>query len=700
MYDLNEEGLSIKMMENKNNKQSKRSGGKIGNVKVGVRLFVAFSFIIICVSILAGVSTKGIGNMATQVALLNSADDVSGSLYEVALAVENYQLIGSEEVATEVDNKIDAARLATQSLDSAIDQETLKEEVAKVFSEIDGIPLVFKEFREVETEKIQKMTMRKVSAEYVMGELESALEGQKTLIEDAADVDAMNKAIEIFYIIEASRNTFGDVQTYSANFTTSNLDVDKEALYGALAVTRESLEASELVANDAVKLKIHSAIIAVGLYEDALDSYVEKASLQEIKRLELIDKMAIALDVLGDVEEEILTYIDSETKSVTITNGVFVAFVIVFSLVIGVLLALSIIRPLKQVVSYMDKLAEYDISTDIPMVLTDRKDEMGLLARALQKAQANLRLIIMDINKSSEQLTAASQELASTSHQSSERSMEVAKTVEEIANGASEQAKDTETGVDNVTELGNMIEQDEKDVTKLNQSAITVKELKDQGVSILKKLVEQTNASNVASSKVSDIVNETNISANQIAKASQMIQNIADQTNLLALNAAIEAARAGEAGKGFAVVAEEIRKLAEQSNKFTKEIAKVIKNLIEKSVEAVETIDESSEIAKEQNVGVIATNNKFEGISEALINMEQMIEAVYKSSGVMMTKRNQIIGVMENLASISEENAAATEEVSATMEEQTALMNQIEGSADSLAQMADHMLTTVSKFNI
>ena len=213
-------------------------------------------------------------------------------------------------------------------------------------------------------------------------------------------------------------------------------------------------------------------------------------------------------------------------------------------------------------------------------------------------------------------------------------------------------------------------------------------------------LVEKTEASNKSSKEIYNVVLNTSNSAKKIENASQMIRSIAEQTNLLALNAAIEAARAGEAGRGFAVVADEIRKLAEDSNKFTKEIEEIVAELIDKTNSAVTTMKEAAALTAAQTEGVEVTKNKFEGIAGAIEKTREALDMLNKTGEAMNRKKDEIIDIIQSLSALSEENAAGTEQASASVEEQTSSMVEIAGASEELAKLAEEMQKSISKFKI
>ena len=242
--------------------------------------------------------------------------------------------------------------------------------------------------------------------------------------------------------------------------------------------------------------------------------------------------------------------------------------------------------------------------------------------------------------------------------------------------------------------------QNKKDIQNLNNTTEKVTNLKDEGLEILKDLVEKTSMSRKSSQEVQKIIINTNESAGKIVSASEMIKSIADQTNLLALNAAIEAARAGDVGRGFAVVADEIRKLAEQSNQFTNEINTIIHNLTDKTSNAVHTMEVVAMAVSSQAESVALTNNKFDGIAQSIEDMKEIINKVSDSSDEMARKKEDIIVIIEQLSAISEENAAGTEEASASVEEQTASMEEIAHSSEDLSKVAEELNQRIGQFTI
>lgn len=410
----------------------------------------------------------------------------------------------------------------------------------------------------------------------------------------------------------------------------------------------------------------------------------------------VINGALIGAVTLGFSMESVHSAINANILAIAI-SGVIVFLIVGIILFINSNYALKTINSLKVL---MNRMGSGDFSHDVTNDLLNKKDEFGEISHSVNSMQISIREIIKNVIEKAELVAASSQELTATTHQSAKAADEVAKAIEEIASSANKQALDTEQGYQSATELGEVVSKNAENIESLNQSTEKVSVLKDEGFELLAALVDKSHITLTSSKQVNEVILNTNESADKISSASEMIQNIANQTNLLALNAAIEAARAGEAGKGFAVVADEIRKLAEQSNQFTKEITEVISELTSKTQNAVEIMKQLDEVVSSQMQSVDETNSKFAGIAEALREIQLVIKDVNSSNIDIISNKDKILDIIQNLSAIAQENAAGSEEASASVEEQSAALQEISNSSEELSRIAEELNIQIEKFKI
>ncbi len=291
---------------------------------------------------------------------------------------------------------------------------------------------------------------------------------------------------------------------------------------------------------------------------------------------------------------------------------------LIFAVIIAVVLTRAVVRPILKAVNFAQDIAQGDLMVSLNI---DQKDEIGVLAKALQAMVTKLREVVTHVMLGADNILSASVQISSSSQQISQGSNEQAASTEEVSSSMEQMVANIQQNTDNSQQV--------EKIATLGAEGIK------QGSGATLKAVD---------------------SMKQIANKVKIIGDIAFQTNILALNAAVEAARAGEHGRGFAVVAAEVRKLAERSRVAADEIDRLTKN------------------------GVSEAEDAGRMLADIVPEIEKTARLVQEIAAASIEQRSgaeQINNAIQQLNVVVQQNAAGSEELASSSEEMSSQAEQL-----------------------
>ncbi len=373
-------------------------------------------------------------------------------------------------------------------------------------------------------------------------------------------------------------------------------------------------------------------------------------------------------------------------KSIIRNLSIMSVIMLVIAVGAAILVGNRISTPIERLEKSLEQIADGNLSFQVDTKYMGRGDEIGKISRALKSVHSSLNSMVGSISSLAVKLGEDNKSFGSYFDTLAENIKSINQAVEDIAQGAASQASDTETVSRQVKELEYVIDKENSSVVQLEQAVTSMTDYSGSAVDNIEKLSDISGKTNLAIEFVNAQTQETNSSVENIQRAIEVITNIAEQTSLLSLNASIEAARAGEQGKGFAVVAEEIRKLADESNKSASEINEAVVKLIANSGLSVEKMEDVSENVLEQTRCLKDTREAFENLYKEIKSVEEVSGSISMQTEKLSELKTAVSDSINSLASVVEENAASAEETSAS----TNLLNEgIYGSKKNLEELAE-----------
>lgn len=391
---------------------------------------------------------------------------------------------------------------------------------------------------------------------------------------------------------------------------------------------------------------------------------------------------------------------DAAINRILLTVVLSVCVIMLVCIVVSTKVAASISGNIKSSIEVVGKVADGNLDVWVEEKMLSRRDEIGDLSRVTITLRDAMKSTIREISKNATQLKEASETLGTAAERTNGTMKEVKHAVNLIAESSTEQAKNSQNTSEYMQIMGKDITETSSEVNMLSGNAQTMQLSSEKAAGTLANLRRINDEVERIIGEVQMQTNRTDDSVHKIHEVTAFITAIAEETNLLSLNAAIEAARAGESGRGFAVVADQIQKLADQSNKSSKEIEETTRALMEDSSKSVEIMQQMQEIIANQNVSMQETQEIVEEVLRGIESSMRSIEQIKDSAKRLENSRNEVVQAVGELSDIAQDNASGTRRTYDATEDVAGTFEQVSVSAEQLREIARQLVKSIDYFKL
>ncbi|KII32546.1 chemotaxis protein [Pseudomonas fluorescens] len=626
-----------------------------GNISVNLKLGLGFGLVLALTCVLALTGWTSLGGLIDRSNWMSDITQLNAGLTKLRVVRLQYMLTnGDEATAQNVQTTLEAFSAQQQAL------------LVK-FKSPENLKLLKEQGTVIDAYKTSLNKMRGAyragnNARDVMGaNAETANSLINSISTRVQQLPPSDQRFEQFQAITAAREAFllarYEVRGYTA---TTNAETEQKAV-AQLDAAIASLKSLNVQLADVQPDALRELETALSNYRSALQAYKVANSDVVQARKEMTDQGAAIVSLSDALYQIQLDRRDAESASARTLQ----LFSTLLALLVGVIAAVIITRqitgPLRDTLAVVDRIASGDLSQDVQVT---RRDELGVLQQGIARMGVTLRDLISGIRDGVTQIASAAEELSAVTEQTSA--------------GVNSQKIETDQVATAMHEMTATVQEVARNAEQASQAAAAADGEAREGDKVVGEAIAQIErlASEVVRS--TEAMGVLQQESDKIGSVMDVIKAVAEQTNLLALNAAIEAARAGEAGRGFAVVADEVRGLAQRTQKSTEEIEALVAGL-QNGTQQVANVMNNSRALTDSSVALTRqAGASLENITRTVSNIQSMNQQIAAAAEQQSAVAEEISRSIINVRDVSEQTAAASDETAKSSVELARLGGQLQ----------------------